>query len=94
MATLPLLKDYILVGLDFQVSVLAIIALFISCPKCLLTVSFKMLFLLGRERNNEGGKNTGSQLKKCHFESKKHSKCEVPALLSSLMNEVYSCISK
>lgn len=58
MATSPLFQtDYSLRGLDFQARVFAKIAVYFSCPKCLLTViSFKLLFLLGRESNNEGGK--------------------------------------
>lgn len=49
-------REYCLRRLDFQARVFAKIAVYFSCPKCLLpTEGFKLLSLLGREREQEQG---------------------------------------
>lgn len=96
MATSPLFQNhYSLRGLDFQARVFAKIAVYFSCPKCLLTViSFKLLFLLGRESSNEGNKKEVACSKGVILKEKRHSKCGIPAVLNNLMDGDYSCISQ
>lgn len=96
MATSPLFQtDYSLRGLDFQARVFAKIAVYFSCPKCLLTViSFKLLFLLGRESNNEGEKKQVACSKGIIWKEKGHSKRGIPTVLNNLRDGGYSCISK